>query len=173
MFKEDSSEMGEQDEVRDDVIKRLKEQIEGLKNQIEKLNETRENMDNYYTNQISELKGQLIGLIKENNNLRDTNQLIENDFISKNQRSVDSWQKVFKDMKSHFGTVNDIQNLITSFEGTNKNLLGSKEFAEEKELKKLRDEAYEKEKLINDLNEIKNREENKYRKNIKEIYEFM
>ena len=73
MFKEDSSEMGEQDEVRDDVIKRLKEQIEGLKNQIEKLNETRENMDNYYTNQISELKGQLIGLIKENNNLRDTN----------------------------------------------------------------------------------------------------
>ena len=38
MFKEDSSEMGEQDEVRDDVIKRLKEQIEGLKNQIEKLN---------------------------------------------------------------------------------------------------------------------------------------
>ena len=157
MFKEDSSEMGEQDEVRDDVIKRLKEQIEGLKNQIEKLNETRENMDNYYTNQISELKGQLIGLIKENNNLRDTNQLIENDFISKNQRSVDSWQKVFKDMKSHFGTVNDIQNLITSFEGTNKNLLGSKEFAEEKELKKLRDEAYEKEKLINDLNEIKNR----------------
>ena len=123
-------------------------------------------MDNYYTNQISELKGQLIGLIKENNNLRDTNQLIENDFISKNQRSVDSWQKVFKDMKSHFGTVNDIQNLITSFEGTNKNLLGSKEFAEEKELKKLRDEAYEKEKLINDLNEIKNREENAY----KEIY---
>ena len=171
MFKEDSSEMGEQDEVRDDVIKRLKEQIEGLKNQIEKLNETRENMDNYYTNQISELKGQLIGLIKENNNLRDTNQLIENDFISKNQRSVDSWQKVFKDMKSHFGTVNDIQNLITSFEGTNKNLLGSKEFAEEKELKKLRDEAYEKEKLINDLNEIKNREENKYRKNIKEMTE--
>ena len=64
------------------VIKKLKEQFEGLKNQIEQLNQAKGNMDNYYTNQISELKGQLIALIKENNNLRDNNQLIENDFIS-------------------------------------------------------------------------------------------
>ena len=117
------------------IIKKLKEQFEGLKNQIEQLNQAKGNMDNYYTNQISELKGQLIALIKENNNLRDNNQLIENDFISKNQRAVDSWQKVFKDLKSHFGTVNDFHNLITAFDSTNKNLLGSKEFDEEKELK--------------------------------------
>ena len=49
MFKEDMSEMEEQDEVRDDVIKRLKNQVEGLKGQVNKLLQTKENMDNYYS----------------------------------------------------------------------------------------------------------------------------
>ena len=48
MFKEDMSEMEEQDEVRDDVIKRLKNQIEGLKGQIDKLLQTKTTMENYY-----------------------------------------------------------------------------------------------------------------------------
>ena len=45
MFKEDMSEMEEKDEVRDDVIKRLKNQVEGLKGQIDKLLQTKANME--------------------------------------------------------------------------------------------------------------------------------
>ena len=63
MFKEDTSEMEEQDEVRDDVIKRLKNQVEGLKGQINKLLQTKANMDNYYTNEINELRNKMISLI--------------------------------------------------------------------------------------------------------------
>ena len=173
MFKEDTSEMEEQDEVRDDVVKRLTSQIDGLKNQIEKLNQTKTNMDNYYFNQIATLKNEMKTLINENNNLRDTSEFVENEIISKNQRKVDSWQKVYKDLKTQFESTNDVQNLISAFENTNKNLLNMKEFAEEKELKKLREEADEKEKLINELNEIKNREENKYRNSIKEMTEII
>ena len=169
MFKEDLSEMDEQDEVRDDVIKRLTDQVDGLKGQIDKLNQTKSNMDNYYTNQISELKNNMRAIIDENNNLRDTNQIIENSMISQNQKSVDSWQKVYKDMKKQFNSQNDIQSLITAFNNTNNGLSKIKEFAEEKELKKLREEAIEKEKQIYDLKEIKNEGENKYRKNIHDM----
>ena len=170
MFKEDLSDVEEdQEEVRDDVIRRLKNQVEGLKGQIDKLNQTKSNMDNYYTNQITDLKIKMRSIIDENNNLRDTNQIFENNLISQNQKSVDSWQKVFKDMKKQFNSQNDIQSLISAFNNTSNGLLKIKEFAEEKELKKLREEANEKEKQINDLKEIKNEGENKYRKNIQEM----
>ena len=170
MFKEDLSDVEEdQEEVRDDVIRRLKNQVEGLKGQIDKLNQTKSNMDNYYTNQITDLKIKMRSIIDENNNLRDTNQIFENNLISQNQKSVDSWQKVFKDMKKQFNSQNDIQSLISAFNNTTDGLLKIKEFAEEKELKKLREEANEKEKQINDLKEIKNEGENKYRKNIQEM----
>ena len=169
MFKGDLSEMEEQDEVRDDVIKRLKTQIEGLKGQIDKLNQTKSNMDNYYKNQISELKNQMKSIIFENNNLRDTNQIIHNSIISQNQKTVDSWQKVYKDMKNQFNSQNDIQSLITAFNHTNNALLKIKEFNDEKELKKLREEANEKEKQINDLKEIKYDAENKLRQNIQNM----
>ena len=169
MFKEDLSEMDEKDEVRDDVIKRLKDQVEGLKGQIDKLNQTKTNMDNYYTNQISDLKKKIKIIIEENTNLKDTNQIIENSIIFQNQKVVDNWQNVFKDMKKQFNSQNEIENLITSFNNINNNLLKLKEFPEEKELKKLRDEADDKEKQIKDLKEIKNDGEIKYRKNIQEM----
>ena len=164
MFKGDLSEMEEQDEVRDDVIKRLTNQVDALKGQIEKLNQTKSNMDNYYSNQITDLKNKMRVIIEENNNLRDTNQIIENGMISQNQKSVDSWQKIFKDMKKQFNSQSDIQSLITAFNNTSDSLLKIKEFGEEKELKKLREEANEKEKQINDLKEIKNEGENKLKK---------
>ena len=169
MFKGDLSEMEEQDEVRDDVIKRLTNQVDALKGQIEKLNQTKSNMDNYYSNQITDLKNKMRVIIEENNNLRDTNQIIENGMISQNQKSVDSWQKIFKDMKKQFNSQSDIQSLITAFNNTSDGLLKIKEFEEEKELKKLREEANEKEKQINDLKEIKNEGENKLKKNIQDM----
>ena len=169
MFKEDLSEMEEQDEVRDDVIKRLKNQIMGLKSQIDKLNQTKTNMDKYYSNQITELKNNMKSVINENINLEDNKDVIENTITSQNQKIVDSWQKVFKDMKKEFNSQNEIQSLITAFGNINNGLIKVKEFKEEKELKKLREEATEKEKQINDLKEIKNEAENKYRKNIQEM----
>jgi vacuolar-type H+-ATPase subunit I/STV1 len=108
-------------------------------------------------------------IIFENNNLRDTNQIIHNGIISQNQKTVDSWQKVYKDMKNQFNSQNDIQSLITAFNHTNNALLKIKEFNDEKELKKLREEANEKEKQINDLKEIKYDAENKLRQNIQNM----
>ena len=91
MFKEDMSEMEEQDEVRDDVINRLKNQIEGLKNQIDKLLQTKANMDNYYTNEINQLKSKMISLINENNELRNAKHVTENNMMKSQQKIVDSW----------------------------------------------------------------------------------
>ena len=122
MFKGDLSEMEEQDEVRDDVIKRLTNQVDALQGQIVKLNQTKSNMDNYYSNQITDLKNKMRIIIEENNNLRDTNQIIENGMISQNQKSVDSWQKIFKDMKKQFNSQSDIQSLITAFNNTSDGL---------------------------------------------------
>ena len=169
MFKEDISEMEEQDEVRDDVIKRLKNQVEGLKNQIDKLLQTKTNMDNYYNNEISELKLKMIALINENKELRKKNQSTQNDMATKNQKVVDSWTKLFKEFKKCFNSINEVQNLIKKFSNTNNILIKAKEFQDEKELKKLREEANNKEKQIKDLNEIKNKEENKFRKSIQDM----
>ena len=169
MFKEDISEMEEQDEVRDDVIKRLKNQVEGLKNQIDKLLQTKTNMDNYYNNEISELKLKMIALIKENKELKKNNQSAQNDMTTKKQKVVDSWTKLFKEFKKCFNSINDVQNLITKFSNTYNILLKAKEFKDEKELKKLREEANNKEKQIKELNEIKNKEENKFRKSIQDM----
>ena len=169
MFKEDISEMEEQDEVRDDVIKRLKNQVEGLKNQIDKLLQTKTNMDNYYNNEISELKLKMIALINENKELKKNNQSAQNDMTTKKQKVVDSWTKLFKEFKKCFNSINDVQNLITKFSNTYNILLKAKEFKDEKELKKLREEANNKEKQIKELNEIKNKEENKFRKSIQDM----
>ena len=169
MFKEDISEMEEQDEVRDDVIKRLKNQVEGLKNQIDKLLQTKTNMDNYYNNEISELKLKMIALINENKELKKNNQSAQNDMTTKKQKVVDSWTKLFKEFKKCFNSINDIQNLITKFSNTYNILLKAKEFKDEKELKKLREEANNKEKQIKELNEIKNKEENRFRKSIQDM----
>ena len=169
MFKEDISEMEEQDEVRDDVIKRLKNQVEGLKNQIDKLLQTKTNMDNYYNNEISELKLKMITLINENKELRKKNQSAQNDLATKKQKVVDSWTKLFKEFKKCFNSINDVQNLITKFSSTNNFLTKAKDFKDEKELKKLREEANNKEKQIKELNEIKNKEENKFRKSIQDM----
>ena len=169
MFKEDMSEMEEQDEVRDDVINRLKNQIEGLKNQIDKLLQTKANMDNYYTNEISQLKSKMISLINENNELRNAKHVTENDMMKSQQKIVDSWLKVYKEFKDCFNSINDVQNLINLFGNTNNNLLKIRDFPDEKELRKLRDDAKTKEKQIKELNEIKDREENKNRKSIQDM----
>ena len=169
MFKEDLSAMEEQDEVRDDVIKRLKNQVEGLKSQIDKLQQTKANMDNYYNNEINELKNNMTSLIVENNDLRREKQRAQNEANTKQMKIVDSWLQVFKEFKDCFNSINEVQNLVTSFGNTNHHLFKVKDNPEEKELKKLREEANNKEKQINELNEIKTKEEEKYRKSIQDM----
>jgi chromosome segregation ATPase len=169
MFKKDISEMEEQDEVRDDVIKRLKNQVEGLKNQIDKLLQTKTNMDNYYSKEINELKSKMILLINENKELQKEKQNPQNDAILKQQKVIDSWVKVFKEFKKCFNSINEVQNLISLFSSTNNNLNKIKDFKDEKELKKLREEANNKEKQIKELIELKSKEDNKYRKSIQEM----
>ena len=171
MFKQDTSEMEEQDEVRDDVIKRLKNQVEGLKGQINKLLQTKANMDNYYTNEINELRNKMLLLVNENKELRNKNYSIKNDMNLKQKKIIDSWLQNFKEFKECFNSINAVQNLITSFGNTNNNLLKIKDSQNEKDLKKLRDEANNKEKQIKEQIDIKNKEENKYRKFIKDMTE--
>ena len=171
MFKQDTSEMEEQDEVRDDVINRLKNQVEGLKGQINKLLQTKANMDNYYTNEINELRNKMLLLVNENKELRNKNYSIKNDMKKKKKKIIDSWLQNFKEFKECFNSINDVQNLITSFGNTNNNLLKIKDSQNEKDLKKLRDEANNKEKQIKEQIDIKNKEENKNRKFIKDMTE--
>ena len=126
-------------------------------------------MDNYYTNEISQLKSKMISLINENNELRNAKHVTENDMMKSQQKIVDSWLKVYKEFKDCFNSINDVQNLINLFGNTNNNLLKIRDFPDEKELRKLRDDAKTKEKQIKELNEIKDREENKNRKSIQDM----
>ena len=126
-------------------------------------------MDNYYTNEISQLKSKMISLINENNELRNAKHVTENDMMKSQQKIVDSWLKVYKEFKDCFNSINDVQNLINLFGNTNNNLLKIKDFPDEKELRKLRDDAKTKEKQIKELNEIKDKEENKNRKSIQDM----
>ena len=126
-------------------------------------------MDNYYTNEISQLKSKMISLINENNELRNAKHVTENDMMKSQQKIVDSWLKVYKEFKDCFNSINDVQNLINLFGSKNNNLLKIKYFPDEKELRKLRDDAKTKEKQIKELNEIKDREENKNRKSIQDM----
>ena len=128
-------------------------------------------MDNYYSKEIDELKSKMTSLINENNELMNEKIVMQNEMNSKQQKVVDLWTQVFKEFKDCFSSVTDVQNLINTFGHTNINLVNIKEFQDEKELKKLREESNTKEVQIRDLTEIKNREENKYRKSIREMIE--
>jgi hypothetical protein len=130
-------------------------------------------MDNYYSKQIDELKSKMTSLINENNELMNEKIVIQNEMNSKQQKVVDLWVQVFKEFKDCFNSPTEVQNLINSFGHTNINLVNIKEFQDEKELKKLREESNTKEVQIRELTEIKNREENKYRKSIREMIEII
>ena len=115
----------------------------------------------------------MTSLINENNELMNEKIVIQNEMNSKQQKVVDLWVQVFKEFKDCFNSPTEVQNLINSFGHTNINLVNIKEFQDEKELKKLREESNTKEVQIRELTEIKNREENKYRKSIREMIEII
>ena len=98
-------------------------------------------MDNYFTNEISELKLKMNALTNKNKELRKKNQSAQNDLTTKKQKVVDSWAKLFREFKKCFNSINDVQNLITKFSIANNIFIKTKEFQDEKESKKSREEA--------------------------------
>ena len=168
MFREDS-EMEEQDEVRDDVLKRLKLQVTGLKSQIEKLILTKTHMDNYYSKEIDTLKNKLNLLINENIELKNFSENTEIETITKQQNAVDLWLQEFKEFKECYNSPNDIQNLIKKFCLTMENLKNISDYKNEIELKKLTSEVHLKEKQLKTIKENKELENSKNKKKIENV----
>ena len=168
MFREDS-ENEEQDEVRDDVLKRLKLQVTGLKTQIDKLIQTKTHMDNYYSKEIDSLKDKLNSLVSENIELKNLSKNIEIESTTKQQNAIDLWLQEFKEFKECFNSPNEIQNLIKKFNNTIDNLKNVGEYKNEIELKKITSEVHLKEKQYKTIKENKDLEISKSKKKIENV----
>lgn len=168
MFKDDVSEMDQQDEVREDVLKRLKTQIESLESQIQKLMETKNNMDNYYSKEINNLRDKASLLINENKELKKNTQKDKNDLYEKQGKAADLWLREYKNFHENFHSLSEVENLVGKFKKLSNEIRQIKEYELEKDLKKLRSEVYLKDRQIR---MIKENQEGDFKNNRKLLQE--
>ena len=114
MFENIIKNVGMQEEVRTDVLKRLNDQITNYKSQIDKLLESKDNMQAYYIEEVKKLKQKIEFLTSENNEMKANNQNIQKEKnIQKNKNDICNQEYIqFKDA---FYSMSDIENMISEF----------------------------------------------------------
>jgi len=114
MFENVIESVNMQDEVRTDVLKRLNDQITNYKSQIDKLLESKDNMQAYYIEAVKKMKEKIELLTTENNELKNENQNIAQN--KANQKDIiDSCNQEYLQFKEAFYSMSDIENMISEF----------------------------------------------------------
>lgn len=158
-----------QDEVRTDVLKRLNGQINNLKSQIDKLLIAKDNMENFYMNEMNNLKDKINILANENTELKTSSQSINLDGNIKRKKNYDSWVQESKNLKENaesFSVVDSITNNFSNSCGVIKQI---RNYLTNQELIKLKDEINFKNEEIKLLKDTKNTSNTSNNLNAQEI----
>jgi hypothetical protein len=115
MFQDAIQNVGAQDEIRTDVLKHLGKQISNYKDQIDKLLESKDNMESHYQSEIKFLKDTTEFLTKENEELKKSTQELENESTN-NEKLVELCNKENNTFKENLKCILDIGNKIPEFE---------------------------------------------------------
>ena len=115
MFQDSIQNVSAQDEIRTDVLKHLGKQISNYKDQIDKLLESKDNMETHYQSEIKFLKDTTEFLTKENEELKKSTQELENESTN-NENIVELCNKENSTFKENLKCILDIGNKIPEFD---------------------------------------------------------
>ena len=115
MFEDVVKNVDMQEEIRTDVLKRLGRQISNYKAQIDKLLESKDNMESLYLNETKSLKETMEFLKQENEELKKESQTLENESEA-NQKNNELCNQEYKAFKESLKLILDIGNKIPDFD---------------------------------------------------------
>ena len=115
MFANVVERVDKKEEIRTNVLKRLGKQIANYKTQIDKLLESKDNMESYYQNEIKNLKDTTEFLTKENEELKTQSQTIENESVENQKLNVLCNQE-YSSFKEAFKIILEIAGQIPEFD---------------------------------------------------------
>ena len=156
MFEEVIQNVGTTDEIRTDVLKRMFKQISNYKSQIDKLLESKDNMETYYQNEIKTLKEISEFLTSDNTKLKTENENQANE-TSEIQKFNELGSQEYSLFKETLKSILDIGNQIPEFDKTTEEIknirnellsdemLKTKEIikSQNKEIKELKENIYD------------------------------
>ena len=115
MFEDVVKNVDMQEEIRTDVLKRLGRQISNYKAQIDKLLESKDNMESLYLNETKSLKETMEFLKQENEELKKESQTLENESEA-NQKNNELCNEEYKTFKESLKSILDIGSKIPDFD---------------------------------------------------------
>ena len=115
MFEDVVKNVDMQEEIRTDVLKRLGRQISNYKSQIDKLLESKDNMESLYLNETKSLKETMEFLKQENEELKKESQTLENESEA-NQKNNELCNQEYKTFKESLKLILDIGSKIPDFD---------------------------------------------------------
>ena len=148
------------EEIRTDVLKRLGKQIANYKTQIDKLLESKDNMESYYQNEIKNLKDTTEFLTKENEELKKESQTIENDSVE-NQKINILCNQEYSSFKEAFKTILEIAGQIPEFDKSSEEIKNTRNKLLSDELLKTKENIKLKNKEIKELKDSINQNNNR------------
>ena len=150
MFEDVIQNFGEQEGIRTDVLKRLGKQISNYKAQIDKLLESKDNMENFYQNEIKTLKETTEFLTKENEELKKASQELDNE-SSNNQKMNELCTQEYTTFKETLKSILDIGNKIPDFDKSSEEIKNTRNNLLSDELIKTKENIKLKNKEIKEL----------------------
>ena len=150
MFEDVIQNFGEQEGIRTDVLKRLGKQISNYKAQIDKLLESKDNMENFYQNEIKTLKETTEFLTKENEELKKASQELDNE-SSNNQKMNELCTQEYTTFKETLKSILDIGNKIPDFDKSSEEIKNTRYNLLSDELLKTKENIKLKNKEIKEL----------------------
>ena len=150
MFEDVIQNFGEQEGIRTDVLKRLGKQISNYKAQIDKLLESKDNMENFYQSEIKTLKETTEFLTKENEELKKASQELDNE-SSNNQKMNELCTQEYTTFKETLKSILDIGNKIPDFDKSSEEIKNTRNNLLSDELLKTKENIKLKNKEIKEL----------------------
>ena len=160
MFENVVANMDAKEEIRTDVLKQLGKQISNYKIQLDKLLESKDNMESYYQTEIKNLKDTTEFLTKENEELKKQSQIIENESVENQNINVLCNQE-YSSFKDAFKTILEIAGQIPEFDKTSEEIKNTRNKLLSDELLKTKENIKLKCKEIKELKDNINQNTNR------------
>ena len=160
MFEDVVKNVDMQEEIRTDVLKRLGRQISNYKAQIDKLLESKDNMESYYLNEIKELKELSDFLTSDNSALKTESEKLPKE-SSENLVSNELSNQECNLFKETYKSLLDIGNAIPEFDGATSEIKNLRNDLLSDELLKTKENIKLKNKEIRELKESINENPNR------------
>jgi hypothetical protein len=151
----------------EDIIYKLKNEINNLSNNIVNLNKVKENLENFYQTELKNAMNKIDEKNDKIDELKGIIQKMENDNSNRKETILNLWMLEFKEFKNNLLTIKEIKELVDKFNINGEELSMHKDKIASEELYLIREEMKGKDLIYE---EAKNNFENE-RKKLKDLIE--